>query len=190
MTNRMILQDPMVGNPPVGSRGWTGLQRQLAEDTAPGFTSRVLLTNYTVADDASWHTPTNFQMPVKANVKYYFELWCAFHQADTKGLQIQWNMASGTAVGHPEDTSRATYKDKAGAAFRVYTNVNPGTAQTCETTNTVGYTMEWQGWVNVTVAGVWQPEFQRGAAGATTTLYSGSRVIMQPIVNLAEQSNP
>jgi len=196
MTNRMILNDTQLGRMPKTVRDWTFVQRQLAEDTAPGFSSVVLLddvvttatttTLTTVADKNS----VPLSISLKLGVKYYISVFGSYNREDTNDVQFQLAF-SGVAAGTPEDTAFWHFHSVTTGAER--TDSSKATLGLAQMTSTVGdgYTFGLEGFINVDdTAGELTMEFAENSAGVDATLYAGTRLIAQPIINLSDRGNP
>jgi hypothetical protein len=199
MTNRLILNDPQLGRPPADNRDWAAYQRQLAEHTAPGFLSTVLPRDFTattttfatVTDVAT--TAKNISLYLKAPVKHWIELHGSYSRAtSTDDVKLRLVFASpGVSAGQPEDVATASY-DLVGTGSTVNHLYDPldATGLLMTTTSGAGYSFSIQGWMNVTTAGSLTIEFAQNAnSGAVdATLYKGTRLMAQPILNLADRS--
>jgi len=185
VTNRLILDDPQLGMSPGQAGGWGFFQRQLAEHTAPGYESRVLLadqdfTATTLAD------VTNLILSLDANVRYWFELTGMYNRTGTEDFTIAFAWDSGGNAATTGDMALGIYADAT-----VNTTVDLLAGQSMAT-NTRDDCFLFQGWFSCTTAGVLKVTGVNTAeTGANdTTLYAGTRLIFQPVFNLAYESNP
>lgn len=198
MTNRMILNDPQLSMMPKNSRDWTFVQRQFAEDTAPGFMSVVLLDNFlTTATTTTFATVTDkndidLSISLKASVKYYVSVFGSYTRGDDKDVKFRLVLGGGGAVaGQPEDSSWAHYVNATGTDVIVH-QFNPlnASGRIMGTTSGAGYSFGLEGFISVTTAGELTMEFAENDAGVDATLYAGTRLIAQPILNLSDRGNP
>jgi len=189
MTNRMVLNDPALTLNP-------GFHKQLAEATAPGFMSRVLLANFvstsgtfaTVTDGAT--TAKNLSISLKASTKYHVAVKGSYTRgASTEDVQFKL-VFSGITAGQPEDSGIAAY-NKVGTGDQIDMSVDPATAISMSTLSGVGFGFSMDVWMNVSVAGILTMQFARltDTDGINATLYSGTQLIVQPIINLTDRGH-
>lgn len=186
MTNRMILQDSMLGQPPVGALGWSGVQRQLAADTAPGYESRVLLADQAISTDTETNI-NSLSLSLLANVRYYYEFFGHYTRTGTNDAGFLFDF-TGNAIASG-DRARGEYIDGSDTEVSDST-VDPFSLMTFGT-NTVDRLFRVQGFFSCTTAGILTAQARQATADANDlTVYAGTRIIFQPIINLAYQSNP
>ena len=193
MTNRLITNDPQMGRFPADQRGWSAYQRQLAEHTAPGFLSTVLPRDFTattttfatVTDGAT--TARNISVYLRANVKYRIHLFGSYNRQSTDDVKVRLAF-DGVAVGVPEDMAVATHISTTLNVYQVYMNTLGGTQM--GSASNLGYMFEIEGFLEVTTAGNLTIEFAQNANSGVVdaTLYKGTRLMAQPILNLADRS--
>ncbi len=187
MTNRMIIQDAMLGNLPTDHRTWTGVQRQLAEDTAPGYMSRVLLTDQAFTS-TTFADINNLALSLMANVRYWWEFTGMYVRTGTDDAKAIFSFTGNAATSG--DQGRLMYLDSAAAeattvSYDPFTSVALGTDGSDQTFYA-------SGWFSCTTAGILTAQFGQNANSGVNdvTLYAGTRLIFQPIINLAFASNP
>lgn len=190
MTNRLVLDDAQLGVLPADSRQWSGFQRQLAKATAPGYESRVLLADQTTSS-ATFAALTDLTVSLDASTRYYFEWFGGYNREDTNDVTVRLQY-SGTTPGHPENLGWAGYH-LAGTGDVVVHRLDPlsGTGLAMTSGVGLGYSFHIHGWITTTTAGDLTAEWaQNVASGVAATMYSGTRLIVQPIINIADKSNP
>lgn len=209
MTNRMILNDPIVGNYPGDQRGWTGVQRQLANATLPGGTHRSLIsslgrTNVATSpltaaeswslDDSGNATEVSPIGSLRVATWYQLELQIGFGVQSAHSVPADWELEIHYSETATWDTSNHLYTNASG------TNTHGG-----------GAFINWSFNGQITTAGSTGARlfslngiFNSGATAGTLDIWwaqdvaenqemvilGGSYLILRPALNLAEQSNP
>lgn len=188
MTNSMILEDPMLGQTPKDDRGWTGVQRQLAADTAPGFDSRVLMADFAVTSNTTLQD-TSMALSLLANVRYWYEYEGLYNRDGSSALGISTAFSFTGTTHVSTDNGMLEYFNTSsvetqGSSQDPFSTMSLGT-------NGTAHRFTLSGWVTCVTPGILTVKFSQrsGADADTATLYAGTRIIFQPIINLNYERN-
>jgi hypothetical protein len=140
-----------------------------------------------VTDGAT--TAKNVSVYLKANVKYYIEMFGSYNRQSTDDVKVRL-VFSGTVTGMPEDMCLFTYIDTSLANNQAYGATLGAGGTSMGSAANWGYAFKYEGFLDVTGAGSLTVEFAQNANSGVVdaTLYSGMRLIAQPILNLADRS--
>jgi len=196
VTNRMLLNDPRLGMRPTDSRGWTGVQRQIAEHTAPGAEYRVLMDNFEL-DSATPGTVTDkngiaLSISLRAGVVYLIECVGFTARAGVDDTQFLLSFSGTKSLR----SGYAHYQTPAGTETIVH-NRSPDSSTAIQLRSngaTALFSFKIAGRMLVgSTAGELTMKFGQlnaGADGNNAILFPGTYLKAQPIINLSDRSNP
>ena len=193
MTNRMVIGNPQMGMFPQSQAEWSAIQREMAEATAPGFSSLSLLDDFVESGTAPASVLDKnsdiLSISLRANVKYYIGVFGSYNREDTNDVKFQLSF-DGVTAGQPEDSALAHYINTAGVEVSDHLG-SPLALLTMASTVGAGYTFGLEGFMSVSVEGELIMTFSENTgSGVSATLYAGTRLIAQPILNLSDRGNP